>query len=74
VPAIAFLAGVALLWVVPAVGIVGLILTLLLLVARFDNKNGTFLPLAVLIVIVLLVMALLLGGLALIHALASGAR
>jgi len=43
----------------------------LCLVARFDNKSGTFLPLAVLLVIILLVMALLVAGLAYIHAIMS---
>jgi hypothetical protein len=66
-------ASLPLLWVLPLAGICGLVLTLFLIVARFDNDAGAFVPLAVLGVIVLLVIALLLAGLAYVHALmASG--
>lgn len=58
--------------VLPLAGVCGLILTLLLVLARFDNDAGAFLPLAVLGVIALLVMALLLAGLAYLHALGTG--
>lgn len=73
-PAISFLIGAVLLPLFPIFGLAALILAALLVVARYDNDAGTYLPLAVLLVIVLLVMALLLASLAYIHALMSGAR
>lgn len=57
---------------VPLFGIAGLVVAFFMLVARMDNESGTFLPVAVLFVIVLFVMVLLIAGLATIHALMSG--
>ena len=71
VPLLLLPASIAMFWVLPLVGVSGLIMVFLCLVARFDNKSGTFLPLAVLLVIILLVMALLVAGLAYIHAIMS---
>lgn len=72
VPLSAFLLGIAGLYLMPALGVLALIAMMLLLVARFDNDAGTFLPLAVLFVIVLATLVLLVGGLAFVHALMSG--
>jgi hypothetical protein len=65
---------IPMLWVVPLIGVAGIILTFLLLVARYDNDLGSFLPIAVLFVIVILIMVLLIGALAYVHALVSGFR
>ena len=46
----------------------------LLLVAAYENGAGTYLPLAVLFVIVLLVLFLLILAMAYIHAMFTGAR
>lgn len=73
VPAALLCGSLAFLALVPALGVAGLLLTFLVLVARFDDGSGTYLPLAVLGVIVLAVMAFLIAGLALVHALMSGA-
>jgi len=65
---------VAMFWIIPLLGLAGAILSFLLLVARYDNDMGTYLPIASLFVIVLLVMALLIGALAYVHMLISGVR
>lgn len=39
----------------------------LVLVARFDNQAGTFLPLALLLVIVITVLLVLIGGMAMLR-------
>jgi len=48
------LSAAGLVWIAPLVGIIGLIAGFLLLVAAYENGAGTYLPLAVLFVIVLL--------------------
>ena len=58
----------------PAGGAVGLIGAFLLLVAAHENYAGTYLPLAVLFAVVLLVLCLLILALAYIHAMFSGLR
>lgn len=73
VPALLLPASIGLFWISPLLGGSGLLLTFFLLVARFDNRSGTFQPLAVLFVIMLLTMALLLAGLAHIRAVISAA-
>lgn len=67
-------ASVAMFWIIPFIGLAGTILSFLLLVARYDNDLGTFLPIATLFVIVILIMVLLVGALAYVHALISGMR
>lgn len=73
-PTLLLLVSVGLFRIMPLLGIGGLMLAFLVLVARFDNQSGTFLSLAALFVLVLLVMALLLGALAYVHAMMSGVR
>ena len=67
-----FAASVAAFWIAPPVALCGLILLLLLIVARYDNSSGTWLPIAVLFVIAIGIVAFLLFGMAVIHALISG--
>jgi hypothetical protein len=50
-------------WIATLLVVVGL----LALVAEFDNQAGTFLPLAILVVIVLAVLVILLGMMAFLH-------
>ena len=68
------LSAAGLVWIVPLAGIAGLIAGFLLLVAAYENGAGTYLPLAVLFVIVLLVLFLLILAMAYIHAMFTGAR
>ncbi|QZP09122.1 hypothetical protein [Caenibius sp. WL] len=68
------LSAAGLVWIAPLVGIIGLIAGFLLLVAAYENGAGTYLPLAVLFVIVLLVLFLLILAMAYIHAMFTGAR
>jgi hypothetical protein len=44
-----------------------IVIGLLVMVAEFDNQTGTFLPLAILFVIVLAVLVILLGMMAFLH-------
>lgn len=48
------------------------VVALLWLVWRLDNATGTFLPLAVLLLIVLATLAFLMGALAFVHRLTTG--
>ncbi len=50
-------------WAVSAM----VVLALLGLVAKYDNRTGTFLPLAILIVIVIIILLVLLGTMAAMH-------
>lgn len=43
------------------------VVSLLFFVAEFDNQTGTFLPLAILFIIVLAVLVILLGMMAFLH-------
>ncbi|OZA58730.1 MAG: hypothetical protein B7X78_08885 [Sphingomonadales bacterium 39-62-4] len=67
-------ASIAMFSVIPLIGLAGTILSFLLLVARYDNDLGTFLPIVTLFVIVILIMVLLIGALAYVHALILGVR
>lgn len=71
VPACTFALGAVAMPVVPLFGIMGIILGILMLVARVDDETGTFLPLAVLSMIALAAMIFLVAGLAIVHALMS---
>jgi uncharacterized membrane protein HdeD (DUF308 family) len=51
----------------PWVGVLLVVTGMLALVAEFDNQAGTFLPLAILLVIVLAILFILLGMMAFMH-------
>jgi uncharacterized membrane protein HdeD (DUF308 family) len=51
----------------PWVGVLLVVNGMLALVAEFDNQAGTFLPLAILLVIVLAILFILLGMMAFMH-------
>jgi hypothetical protein len=66
--------GAILLWFLPLAGIGGLMTGCLLLVAAHENHAGTYLPLVVLFLVVLMVLFLLILAMAYIHATVSGSR
>jgi hypothetical protein len=51
----------------PWAAVLLVVIGLLALVAEFDNQAGTFLPLAILLVIVLAILFILLGMMAFLH-------
>lgn len=50
-------------WAAALLVVIGLLVT----VAEFDNQTGTFLPLAILFLIVLVILVILLGMMAFLH-------